>query len=93
MADNRAWTAGRMIARELEDLNFVFASRDAVTLKVDEAASMIVFQVGYNELWVPIRKGKISEAQALARLILREKQTHFPAVKLYEDLFAMIQRD
>jgi len=76
MAGKHGWSAGRVIARELDDLLFILRSRDEVTLHVDEGTSTLVFHTDGRDLWVPIRKGKIHEAQAVARAILREKSNH-----------------
>jgi hypothetical protein len=93
MADNRAWTAGRYVARELADIIHIFNSRDALALRVDEATSTLIVSAGHhNELWIPIRKGKIYEAQVLARVLLRERDGGHPAsLSYYDALGAMLQ--
>jgi hypothetical protein len=91
MADRRAWTSGRRIARELDDLALILASREAVSVSVDEATSTLVFHIGDHDLWVPIKRGKIHEAQAIARAIVREKASRYTGtVTLYLELFAML---
>jgi len=93
MAGNRAWTAGRYIARQLDDILHIFSSREHISLRVDEATSTLIVMAGHhNELWIPIRKGKIYEAQVLARGLLRERDGgHPPSLALYEALGAMLQ--
>ena len=87
-----AWVTARTIARELDDLAFVFSVREAVSLKVDEATSTLVFVIGEHDVWMPIRKGKIYEAQNLARAILREKASGYPvSASQIMALFALLQ--
>ena len=93
MADKRGYTSGRYIAREIEDIIHIFSSREHLSLRVDEATSTLIVMAGHqDELWIPIRKGKIYEAQVLARVLLRERDgQHPPSLSLYDALGAMLQ--
>jgi hypothetical protein len=76
MAD-RAWTAGRFVAKVPEDIAWILGRPEPLLLKVDDAMATLTFQGANHELVVPIQKRRFPEAQMLARKIVAEhSSTH-----------------
>jgi hypothetical protein len=78
MADKRGYTSGRYLLQISEDFHWIFEGKSDISFKVEPATHTIVISTQGHDAYLPLKKGKLYEAENLLRSLIATRSSGFP---------------
>jgi len=77
MADRRGFIATKFVPHSAEELAWVFERSGDLDVRIDDAAQTIVLSISDYDAHLPVRRGKMHEAQDLVRALVTSRGSGF----------------